>query len=470
MTKNTDSDRVAYPALPEPLQTSDLVRLFTPTSDEINWANSVTRSEHTRCHVLTLLKVFQTLGRFIAIAGIPHTIVGHVARCVGLPEAQANEISGSRPTLYRHQHLVRAYVGVSKWDASAQRQVENTIEALASIRTHPADLLNGALEMLLRERVELPALSTLRRIAGNVVQRVHDRLLQEIHGRLAEQDRERLDELLNVPADDHESMFAALCRSPGRATRRNLRKLIDRWHWLQSLVDPTVALAGIAPAKIEQWSDEGRRLTAAELSEYRAPRRHALLLSVIYLARGRLLDDLVTMLTKIMLKLQHRAQALLEAWQSERREASESLVELLRTLVGAYQSAEQPAGFHRAASAVLDEAGGAEHVMARCSDRLQHRSGGWPAFTDTVFRSQRAVLLDLIDVLPLKAMPGADNLLEALNLVVSCRSYREEWVQAQIDTSFLPRQWRKRVRGESKSELYHRRNLEIAVCFALAKR
>lgn len=106
MTKNTDSDRVAYPALPEPLQTSDLVRLFTPTSDEIDWASSVTRSEHTRCHVLTLLKVFQTLGRFRAITGIPHTVVGHVARCVGLPEAHANEISGSRPTLYRHQHLV----------------------------------------------------------------------------------------------------------------------------------------------------------------------------------------------------------------------------------------------------------------------------------------------------------------------------------------------------------------------------
>ena len=391
MTKNTDSDRVAYPALPEPLHTGDLVRLFTPTSVEIDWASSVTRSERTRCHVLMLLKVFQTLGRFIPLTEIPREVGNHVARCVGLPEAHANAISGSRPTLYRHQHLVREYVGVSRWNADAQRQVEDTIETLATVRTHPADLLNGAIEMLLRERVELPALSTLRRIAGNVVQRVHDRLLLEIHGRLSEQDQVTLDGLLKVPADDHESMFAELCRSPGRATRRNLRKLIDRWYWLQSLVDPTAALAGIAPAKIEQWSDEGRRLTAAELSEYRTPRRHALLLSVIYLARGRLLDDLVTMLTKIMLKLQHRAEALLEAWQAERRESSEQLVELLRSLVGAYQSAKQPAGFHRAASAVLDEAGGAELVMARCHDRLQHRSGGWPAFSDTVFRSQRAV-------------------------------------------------------------------------------
>jgi len=205
------------------------------------------------------------------------------------------------------------------------------------------------------------------------------------------------------------------------------------------------------------------------LSEYREPRRHALLLSVLHLARGRLLDDLITMLTKIMLKLQQSDEARLAAWQAERREASEGLVELLHSLVCAYQSVERPSGFHRATSAILDDAGGADQVVACCSDRLHHRSAGWPAFTEALFRSQRAVLLDLADVLPLKAMPCAANLLEALDLVLSYRSDRDEWIWAEIDTSFLPRQWRSRVRAESKSERYHRRRLEIAVCFAVAK-
>lgn len=107
--------------------------------------------------------------------------------------------------------------------------------------------------------------------------------------------------------------------------------------------------------------------------------------------------------------------------------------------------------------------------MVRCNDRLERRSGGWPDFTDIVFQSQRAVLLDLAAVLPLKAMPCATHLLEALNFVLRCRSFRDEWIWAQIDTSFLPRQWRLRVRDKSKSERYHRRHLEIAVCFALSK-
>ena len=70
MTKNTDSDRIAYPALPDPLHTSELVRLFAPTLAEVDWACSVTRTERMRSHLLTLLKVFQTLGRFAQPAEI----------------------------------------------------------------------------------------------------------------------------------------------------------------------------------------------------------------------------------------------------------------------------------------------------------------------------------------------------------------------------------------------------------------
>lgn len=58
MTKNTDSDRIAYPAIPDPLTSSDMVRLFTPSSVEVDWVCNVTRSEPTRFQVLTLLKVF----------------------------------------------------------------------------------------------------------------------------------------------------------------------------------------------------------------------------------------------------------------------------------------------------------------------------------------------------------------------------------------------------------------------------
>ena len=57
---------------------------------------------------------------------------------------------------------------------------KSAMEQFASARTHPADLINGAIETLVREHFELPALSTLRRIAGTVQQRIHDQLFEQV--------------------------------------------------------------------------------------------------------------------------------------------------------------------------------------------------------------------------------------------------------------------------------------------------
>lgn len=38
MTKKEHAGRVAYPALPNPLHSSDIVRLFTPTAAKVAWA------------------------------------------------------------------------------------------------------------------------------------------------------------------------------------------------------------------------------------------------------------------------------------------------------------------------------------------------------------------------------------------------------------------------------------------------
>ena len=52
--------------------------------------------------------------------------------------------------------------------------------------------------------------------------------------------------MLVVDQKTQKSPFANLCAAPGRASRRNLNALIDRYQWLQQLPDPTTALQSIA--------------------------------------------------------------------------------------------------------------------------------------------------------------------------------------------------------------------------------
>jgi len=100
-----------------------------------------------------------------------------------------------------------------------------------------------------------------------------------------------LEALLKVDSQSQESPFAQLCRATGRASRKNLKALIERHQWLQNLPDPTAALQALPDSKVLQWANEAKRLKAGELREYIRPRRHALPLAVIRQGRGQVLDD-----------------------------------------------------------------------------------------------------------------------------------------------------------------------------------
>lgn len=70
----------------------------------------------------------------------------------------------------------------------------------AETRLDPADLVNAAIDALIRERCELPSLSTLLRLAGNAHRRINSSQWQQVHERLTAMDVQRLDELLTPSA------------------------------------------------------------------------------------------------------------------------------------------------------------------------------------------------------------------------------------------------------------------------------
>ena len=135
---------------------------------------------------------------------------------------------------------------------------------------HPADLINVAIEDLVRQRFELPAFSTLDALATHVRAAVHRRLFATVLGRLSEQQRQELD---NLPENDQlgRSAFNALKRAPKRPSLSHLDVLVGHVRWLQELREPAELLVGVPPAKVRHFATEARSLDAAELKDVNAP-------------------------------------------------------------------------------------------------------------------------------------------------------------------------------------------------------
>lgn len=113
-----------------------------------------------------------------------------------------------------------------------------TIAQTAESRLDPADLINAAIDALIRERCELPLLSTLRTLAGTAHRLVNAAQWQQVYERLSAEDIAGLDVLLASNPETQESPFAVMCRGAGKATRNNLKGLITHYQWLNTLVDP----------------------------------------------------------------------------------------------------------------------------------------------------------------------------------------------------------------------------------------
>ena len=178
----------------------------------------------------------------------------------------------------------------------------------AQARTDPAEIINAAIDALIRHGFELPALVTLRRLAGTAHSNVNATQWSEVCDHLDVAQRAALHALLIVNPMTHKSPFDSLCANPGRPTHKNLNALIDRYHWLEMLPNPTTALKTIADSKISQWANEAKRLSAIGLGEYVVPRRHTLLMAVIHEARGQVLDDLTQMLLRFSRKIEWKSE------------------------------------------------------------------------------------------------------------------------------------------------------------------
>src|ERR1700733_5376986 len=102
-------------------------------------------------------------------------------------------------------------------------------------RTDPADIINAAVDGLIRHRFELPALIALRRLAGAVHSQINAAQWASVCGHLDEAKQSALEALLVVDLKTQKSPSADICRTPGRASRKILAARIERHRWLEDL-------------------------------------------------------------------------------------------------------------------------------------------------------------------------------------------------------------------------------------------
>ena len=341
----TAVERTAYPRFKSHLSAQELTHLYTPTLEEVKFVESQTRSKSGALRMMVLLKSFQRLGYFPHSEFVPVSVINHLRSYLKL-NSWVSAVP-TLPTRYRYQQAIREYLGVKPYGREAQKLAAGVIATAAEVKDYPADLINVAIEALIKERYELPAFSTLDRLAGNIRSIINTRLFHRVAGGLTLTEQAYLDGLLSPTASDSQATLNLL-KSPAKsASLSHLQQLQSKFDRLISFGDAKRLLSPIAPAKIKAFAQQAKVLDSTELQDVKLPKRRTLLLCLLYQAQVKARDALVETFLKRMQKLHTQAKNRLVELREKHRAQTETLLSVFAEIVRASDENQDNAAFQQ---------------------------------------------------------------------------------------------------------------------------
>ena len=472
----------AYPRLKSNPTLKELTTIYSPTPDELVLAQQVTNSgSPTRLGFLVLLKTFQRLGYGVLLQDVPLRIVEHIATVAHL-EVSRRELERYDDSTTRKRHLgvIRDSLHLHSYSPAASAIVEEGMQKAALTQQDLADLINVAIEELVRQRFELPAFSTLKRIAQQVRAQVTDRFYAQVGERLSPADRCTLDPLWVIAPEATTTPWQTLKLDPSRATLTQLQAWIDRRNQLLALQCGQDALVGIPLVKVKHFAAEAMTLDAARMKQMEPHKRYTLAVALLSVQSARTLDDLAELFIKQMTQLHHKGKAALEDYRLQTQPRTDELVATLRSLVLAYQGEGEEPERWTAITAVIGDRG--DVLVEQCEAHLRHVGNNYFALIQKFYKSHRATLFRLLEVLPLHSSTQDTALEAAIQFLLEHRHSRlshlpvltleqpgteaEQRIE-RLDLSWIPAKWwtlvtEQRARMPYPASL-HRRHFEVCV-------
>ncbi len=260
----------AYPRFKSTVTDRELREVYTPTPDECDLARQNTTGGVAQVAFLILLKTFQRLGYAVSLTAVPVRVVDHIANQIGLTVTTADllgyDASGTRR---RHLRVIRTHLGIGAYGPDAQAAMEQAMAEAALGKDDLTDLINIALEEMVRLHWELPAFSAFSRAATKVRSRVNNGLHAHIGVSLTDEHLCQIDQLFTTDPQTHESPWNRLREDPGKPNLKHLKELLDHITWLSSLQIATQALTMIPDVKIKRFAAEAQTLDAARMQDMR---------------------------------------------------------------------------------------------------------------------------------------------------------------------------------------------------------
>ena len=463
----TALNRTAYPYFKQSPNPEELAELYTPTEAELALAAQRVRQVPNRLSFLVLLKSFQRLGYFPHPEVVPESVISHIREQLGFDAT----VSAFAPEASRRRYyqVIRKYLQVKPYSSVAKRVAAKAIEAAVVVMDHPTDLINVAVETLVKESYELPAFSTLERLAKHLRATNHTELYRQVSSQLNQDERDYLDGLIAQPEAEIKALLNRLKAAPKSEKLTHLVQLQQTFDELMSFGDAQRLLKDVNLLKLKHLAAYAKTLDIAEFRDINIAKRRTLLLCLLYRAQVKMRDHLVEMLLKRMKKIDASARRRLVELREKHLARTERLLGLFSQTLSVAKTETKPVPFHRSMQMLLSAEGGADALLVECEEVRAYNSANHLSLMWRFYSSFRRRLFDLLRLLDIQSASEDATLTEAMAFILAHQHKRCKYLPVEIDVSFMSAAWRQlAIADVDGQQMLVRQHLEVCVFAALA--
>ena len=296
---------------------------------------------------------------------------------------------------------------------------------------------------------------------------------------MSDDDQTRIDALFITDLTTLHTPWNQLKADAANPTLTHLRDLVARHRWLVSQTVGAEALASIPPIKVRHFADEARALDAARMQALEPHKRMTLAVALLATQSARALDDLGEMFVRRMQHIHNAAKLALDRYRAATVERTDNLVTTLHELLLAHQVEGSAVARFLAMDAVI--APREDELLEACEAHLVHAGSNYFPFVWRAYKSHRATLFGLLDVLPLRSTSQDRSVEEALLFLRAHAGRAGEWLPMTriervdgkptlvpvLDLSWVPDGWWRLLTDETRREgipdRVNRRHFEVCV-------
>lgn len=440
----TVDERFEYIRIRPNMSEWELATYYTFTEHDIELINQH-RRDHNRLGFAVQLCTLRYPGWSLAnVKEIPASFLLFIAKQINVDPEVFPLYAQREPTRREHMEEIRKEYGYQNFAIRDYRTSSQHLKNCAKENANSIFLINSVIEFLRKQKVILPAMTTIERMVWESRNRAEQRIFKLLNNSLTELQKEKLDKLIDLYEEKDKTPLAWLKEIPGQSSPEAFLKIIKKLEYIKDLrLD--VNTSTIHSTRLIQLARIGARYEPFSFRRFKEDKRYAILVAYLLNLSQDLIDLAIEIHDRQIVILQSKGRKTQEEMQKQNGKSINEKVIMFADIGTALIKAKNEG---------LDPFATIEKVMSwedivtsveEAKKLARPMDYDYLDLLETKFNYLRKYTPTLLSALEFRSTKSSEPLLKALEVIREMNSSSKRKVPDGAPLDFVPPRWQKHV-------------------------